>query len=109
MSQATADIVVNSNDSVQFTFTAEAGGLTKLVGASVTLVATTAFQTLTVTGNTTTVKVPSEDSILQLALLLGPDTENCDLTYSVNNGASVDFFDNRPLFNPIIEVDLFGK
>ena len=113
MSQATADIVVNTGDSIKFTFTPQAGGLTKLVAASVTVVATGAFSALTVAANSTSIAAPpgapAADSIIQLALLLGPTTETGSVSYSVNGGASVDFFVDRPFFNPIIEIDLFGK
>lgn len=113
MSQATADIVVNKGDYIQFTFTAQTGGLTTLAAASLTVVATGAYSALTVTANSASIAAPpgapSADSILQLVLLLGPDTENGSLSYAVNSGTSVDYFLNRPIFNPIIEIDLFGK
>ena len=113
MSQSTADIVVNKGDSIKFTFTPQAGGLTSLVAASLTIVATGAFSTLTVAGNSISLAAPpgapAADSILQLALLLGPTTETGSLSYAINGGASVNFFVNRPFFNPIIEIDLFGK
>jgi hypothetical protein len=113
VSQTTADIVVNKGDSIAFTFTPQAGGLTTLAGASLTVVSSGAFSTLPVTGNSTSIAappgVPAGDSILQLVLLLGPATETGSLSYSVNGGASVNYFTNRPFFNPIIEVDLFGK
>jgi hypothetical protein len=113
VSQATADIVVIAGDSIQFTFTPQAGGLTRLSAASLTVVATGAFSTLTVAANSTSIAappgVPAADAILQLVLLLGPNTESGSLSYSVSGGASVDFFVNRPFFNPIIEIDLFGK
>lgn len=113
MSQATADIVVNKGDSIQFTFTPQAGGLTSLVAASLTVVATGAYSTLAVAANKTSIAAPpgapAADSILQLVLLLGPNTETGSLSYAVNGGASVNYFVNRPFFNPIIEIDLFGK
>jgi hypothetical protein len=113
MSQATADIVVNAGDSIQFTFTPQAGGLTSLVAASLTVVSTGAYSALTVAGNSTSVAAPpgapAADSILQLVLLLGPNTESGSLAYSEKGGASKNYFVNRPLFNPIIEIDLFGK
>ena len=113
MSQATADIVVTTGDSIKLTFTPQSGGLTTLVAASLTVVATGAYSTLAVAANSTSVVAPpgspAGDSILQLALLLSPNTETASLSYAVNGGASVDYFTNRPLFNPIIEIDLFGK
>jgi hypothetical protein len=113
MSQATADIVVNTGDSIQFTFTPQAGGLTSLVTASLTVVATMASSALTVAANSTSIAAPpgaaSADSILQLTLRLGPTSETGSLSYTVNGGASVDYFVDRPLFNPIIQIDLFGK
>lgn len=113
MSQTTADIVVNAGDSIMFTFTPQAGGLTKVVAASLTVVATTAFSSLTVAANSSSIAAPpgapAADSILQLVLLLGPDTETGSLSYTVNGGPSVNFFVDRPFFNPIIEIDLFGK
>jgi hypothetical protein len=113
MSQATADIVVNKGDSIQFTFTPQSGGLTSLSAASLTVVATSVFSTLTVAANSTSIAAPPGapvgDSIVQLVLLLGPSTETGSLEFVVNSGASVNFFVNRPLFNPIIEIDLFGK
>jgi hypothetical protein len=113
VSQATADIVVNKGDSIQFTFTPQAGGLTSLVAASLTVVATSVYSTLTVATNKTSIAAPpgapAADSILQLVLLPGPSTETGSLSYAVNGGASVNYFVNRPFFNPIIEIDLFGK
>lgn len=114
MSQATADIVVNTGSSIQFTYTPQAGGgLTSLVAASLTVVATGAYSALTVAANSASVAappgVPASDSILQLVLLLSPSTESGSLSYKVNGGASVDYLVNRPFFNPIIEIDLFGK
>jgi hypothetical protein len=113
VSQATADIVVNKGDSIQFTFTPQTGGLTSLVAASLTVVTTSAFSTLTVAANSASIAAPpgapAGDSIVQLALLLGPSTETGSLSYAVNGGASVNFLMNRPFFNPIIEIDLFGK
>ena len=46
MSQATADIVVNTGDSIPFTFTPQANGLTSLVAASLTVVASESLQDL---------------------------------------------------------------
>ena len=113
MSQATADIVANTGDSIQFTFTPQAGGLTSLSAASLTAVASGAFSALTVAANSTSIAtppgMPADDSILQLVLLLGPDTETGSLSFSINGGSSKDFFVDRPFFNPIIEIDLFGK
>lgn len=113
MSQTTADIIVNAADSIQFTFTPQAGGVTSLAAASLTVVASGDYSALTVAGNSTSIPGPpgaaAADSILQLVLLLAPDTETGSLSYKINGGASVDYFVNRPFFNPIIEIDLFGK
>ena len=113
MSEATADIVLNKGDSIQFTFTPQTGGLTTLAAASLTVVASGAYSALTVTANSTSIAAPpgapAADSILQLVLLLGPNTETGSLSYAISGGASVNFFVNRPFFNPIIEIDLFGK
>jgi len=113
MSQATADIVTATGDSISFTYTPQAGGLTRLVAGSLFVNATNAFTVLPVAGNTARISappgVPAADSIVQLTLFLGPVTETGSLSFSINGGASVAFFKDRPLFNPMIEVDLFGK
>lgn len=113
MSEGSADIVANAGDSVTFTFTAQAGGLTRAVTASLFVNATGDFTELPVVGNVTTMTppngVPAGDSIVQITLFLGPQRETGSLSISVNRGASVDFFQDRPLFTPIVEIDLFGK
>jgi hypothetical protein len=90
VSQATADIVINKGDSIQFTFTPQSGGLASLVAASLTVVATGKFSTLTVAGNIAAISAPpgapGADFILQLALLLGPNTETGSLSYAINGG-----------------------
>jgi len=113
VSQATADIVVDVGDSVEFTFTPEAGGLTSLSTASVLVVATDIQSALAVAANRATIAAPPgapvSDSIVQLVLLLGPTAETGSLSFKVNGGASTDFFVDRPLFSPIIQINLFGK
>jgi hypothetical protein len=113
MSLATADIVVNTGDAIQFTFTPETGGLSSLSAASLTVVVSSAYSTLTVAANSTSITAPpgapAADSVLQLVLLLSPNTETGSLSYSVNGGASADYYVDRPFYNPIIEIDLFGK
>jgi hypothetical protein len=113
VSQATADIVVNTGDSIEFIFVPQAGGLTSLSTASVLVVATDIQSALSVAANNASFAAPpgapASDSIIQLILLLGPTAETGSLSFKVNGGPSTDFFVDRPLFNPIIQINLFGK
>jgi hypothetical protein len=98
-SAALADFTANSGDTIQFTFTPQPNGFAFLAGASLTVLSTTPKTTtaLTVVSNQISFKLPQGDSRVRIVIIDEPDPEQGSLSYTVNGGASIDLWTNRPL------------